>query len=309
VLLPLAFAQCRATPPASSELVLALTADAALAESIAAAPAGGFWLGVPGALLEIDSTGATRHRIAVAGDAVPSVIHAADGWLLLRAGGRVARLAHDGQGAVVFGEAERDEPVRLAARPGYVLRATATGAVIGLDADSLRQRWSWGRLGRGTRALALSPLDDQAYQSLAAGGDDGAPAQLLVRDLQTGRILARYEPDGVVQALETDDAGTLYALLDEDGRAVVLALRVSAEGMEPRWRQAVGPWLPEARLRVSARGHRAAVIYSGAERPGVLLDASTGARLARLDEGPVDAAFAADGALFMLRAGEVRVMR
>ncbi|HEV2149304.1 MAG TPA: hypothetical protein VGR37_18015, partial [Longimicrobiaceae bacterium] len=187
-------------------------------------------------------------------------------------------------------------------RGGYVL--SRNGGVLGVAAGSLRPVWGWPERGAAGTALAVSPLGDRVYHAL--GGDE---PRILVRDAQTGRILAERAMGGPVRVLETGLDGTLYALVGE-GRLALAALRPGPEGLEELWDRALRGATAEGgvRLAVSPAEPRLAVVSP--EDGGTLrvLDAATGETLSS-EAGVLDAAWAADGALYVLTPEEVRLVR
>jgi hypothetical protein len=187
---------------------------------------------------------------------------------------------------------------------GYVVRPH--GGILGVDAATLRPKWGWPERGAPGTALAVSPLGDRVY--LALGGDE---PRILTRDAQSGRVLAETEAPGEVRRLLAGPDGVLYALVGEGRRGALLALRPGPEGLETVWREELGSIGAgdSARVVVSSRGDRLAVVSAEGEGTARLLDARTGRLLRSSRPGVVDAAFAPDGALWLLRADELRVAR
>ncbi len=66
---------------------------------------------------------------------------------------------------------------------------------------------------------------------------------------------------------------------------------------------------PPAELRVSPTGERVVLFAPRGEGPLRVLDARTGEPLGRVEQGPLDADFGPDGALYLLYGEEIRVVR
>lgn len=225
-------------------------------------------------------------------------VRAGDELITLDEAGRV-RARRGGVGA---------GPMALDPRARHVYWATDAGAVFGLEPRLLRPLWAWPRLGRAVAALAVSPQGDRLYQALDPR--PGEPPRLLVRDVQTGRVLQELPLPAPARALAAAPGGALYALLADGDAAQVLALRPGgAEGLQIAWQQAV-PLAPAAappRLRASPHGERLALAAPGAELR--LLEAADGTLAARVADAPLDADYAPDGTLYVLFEGEVRGIR
>jgi hypothetical protein len=188
-------------------------------------------------------------------------------------------------------------------------RATGGGAVLAYDATSLEPRWGWAALGAPATAAAGSLLGDRFYLALAdtAGAAGG---EVLIRDLQTGRVLSRAFFPVPLVGLLPDPGGGLVALLREEGGGAVMGLRHAQGDLPIRWRHTLAELGLEAepQLRGSARTPRIAVFGEGNENGLHVLDAETGRRLGRVREAVLDAGFGDDGALYLLDATSIRVV-
>lgn len=266
------------------------------------------WLGGPEGLRVLEG-GREVRRVPVEGEGAPRVLGAMGGRLLVRTGERV--LALDPRGAEP--RAERGEVrgrVLRDVRGRFLLVASPSGEVRGLDPRSLEPLWVWPSLGE-TSAAALSPEGDRVY--LAVSRDEGAAA-LLSRDLQTGRALRGEDLSADVEWLEAGPRGELFALVDArgGGEGSVVALAPGGAGLASLWRRSLRSLRLEGEVeaRLAPGGTRLVLFAPGNDAGLRVLDAETGEPRGSV-RGPVrDAAFAADGAsLYLLTGSEVRVVR
>lgn len=295
-----------ATVEVGAGRTLPLPAPVDSAASIAAAPGGRVWLAAGGRLALLDTARAPAPAPVELGTADAARILGSDtAAVYLRAGTRVlavqpdsgrVRARRSGVGADGFAPDPRG-------RGAFV--ATRWGGVTGVAPGSLRPLWSWPERGSAGTALAVSPLGDRVYQAL--GGDE---PRILVRDAQTGRILAETETAAAVRSLDAGPDGTLYAVVGEGRRAALSALRPGPAGLAERWDVALrGLELGDsARVVVSPAGGRVALVSREGGGTLRVLDAATG-RVVSGETGVLDAAFAADGSLLVLTAREVRIVR
>jgi hypothetical protein len=269
--------------------------------------AGRSWVGRPGGLARLDGASVAA-RVATEGAEVPRVVGRAAGRLVVRVGARV--LALDPETAEVMAErAEMEGILSIDPLERYLYRATGGGAVLAYDATSLEPRWGWAALGAPATAAAGSLLGDRFYLALAdtAGAAGG---EVLIRDLQTGRVLSRAFFPVPLVGLLPDPGGGLVALLREEGGGAVMGLRHAQGDLPIRWRHTLAELGLEAepQLRGSARTPRIAVFGEGNENGLHVLDAETGRRLGRVREAVLDAGFGDDGALYLLDATSIRVV-
>ncbi len=284
---------------------LPLAAPVDSTASIAAAPGGRVWLAAGGRLALLDTARAPASvPVELGTEDAARVVGSDTAAVYLRAGSRLLAVQPDsgrvrarrgGVGAAGFAPDPRGG--------GFV--GTRWGGVTGLAPGSLRPLWSWPERGAAGTALAVSPLGDRVYQAL--GGD--AP-RILVRDAQTGRILADTEAAGEVRSLDAGPDGTLYAVTGAGRRATLAALRPGPAGLDERWDVAlrsleVGD---SARVVVSPAGRRVALVSREGGGTLRVLDAATG-QVVSGETGVLDAAFAADGSLLVLTPREVRIVR
>ncbi len=273
--------------------------------SIAAAPGGRVWLAAGGRLALLDTArapasvpvelGTTDAARVVGSDTAAVYLRAGTRLLAVQTDSGRVRARRVGVGADGFAPDPRGG--------GFV--ATRWGGVTGLAPGSLRPLWSWPERGAAGTALAVSPLGDRVYQAL--GGDE---PRILVRDAQTGRILAETETAAAVRSLDAGPDGTLYAVTGEGRRATLAALRPGPAGLTERWDVAlrgleVGD---SARVVVSPAGGRVALVSREGGGTLRVLDAATG-QVVSGETGVLDAAFAADGSLLVLTGREVRIVR
>jgi hypothetical protein len=271
--------------------------------------AGRSWVGRPGRLARLDGA-AVAAAVATAGAEVPRVVGGAGGRLVVRVGARV--LALDPESAEVMAErAEMAGILSIDPLERYLYRATGSGAVLAYDAVSLEPRWGWAALGAPATAATGSLLGDRLYLALSDTAGAGAPGgEVLIRDLQTGRVLSRVFFPVPLAGLLPDPRGGLVALLREEGGGAVMGLGHAQGDLPLRWRHTLDELGLEAepQLRASARTPRIAVFGEGNENGLHVLDAETGRRIGRVREAVLDAGFGADGALYLLDATSIRVV-
>jgi hypothetical protein len=176
-----------------------------------------------------------------------------------------------------------------------------------LGGDDLVPVAGWPEVGRDAVGAAVSRLGDRVYVALDAGADGDAPPLLHVRDAQSGRVLASLaQPDPARDPAASED-GRLYAC---SGGAAV-AYRHVPGGLERDWERPLGVLEGEeaCALRLDGAGDRLAVFSRGAGGGLALLARDDGRVLGETPEAPLDAAFAADGRLYVLEGATVRVVR
>jgi hypothetical protein len=298
-------------PPAVPTLVRSFELpEAAPRGALLSGPRGLLWITVPGALLALDpATGEVRLRAEPDALATAVPLGADAEQIYVRAGSDLVRLNAEGS---VRARRPLASPGAVALDPlgRHVLVGTDVGAVIGLHPRQLRPSWAWPRLGAPATALAVSPEGDRVYLALApAGASDGA--RLLQRDAQTGRVLHETDLTGTVEDLRATAAGTVLAVLRDDSGYELLALRASDRGLVTIWRRPISAAAPRVavRLRVDDRGRRVALLKTGGDAGLVILDAGDGSVLSESADAPLDAAFGAHGALYLLYPREIRVLQ
>jgi hypothetical protein len=194
----------------------------------------------------------------------------------------------------------------LDARGRAMYQGAGSGAVLEHDPATLEPLSGWPALAARTTALAASPEGDRLYQAVTSE-EDGE--RLLIRDLQTGRVLAEVPLEGVLEAMAADGRGMLYGLLREGRRLTVVALRPAADGLEPVWRRRLSGRAGEGEVRLVESAGRIAVVVPPPAPRVRLLDARDGALLGRAGGEPLDFAFDSGGALWGLYRGVVRRLR
>ncbi|HEX2189433.1 MAG TPA: hypothetical protein VHG51_11070 [Longimicrobiaceae bacterium] len=272
--------------------------------SIAAGPAGRLWLAAGGRLAVLDTAGGPAAALDLEAPGPARFVGSDTAAVYLLAGTRLLAVAPDG-GRVRArrGGVGEDGFAPDPGGGGYL--ATRGGGVLRAAPGTLEPVLGWPERGPPGTALAVSPLGDRVYQAL--GGED---PEVLTRDAQTGRVLARSEAGGEVRRLEAGPDGTLYALRGEGRRAALAALRPGPAGLEELWESTLRALdLDDSvRLAVSPAGTRLALVSAAGGGTLRVLDAATGQVVAG-EGGVVDAAWAADGALLLLTPREVRVVR
>ncbi|HEX6912513.1 MAG TPA: hypothetical protein VF142_19055 [Longimicrobium sp.] len=296
---------CRRDAALPTERTLPLPAPAAEGATLAADSAGLLWVGTPGRLTALDTAGRTAARIRVRGDAPPR--------LLWRSGSRLAiagtrRLAWAEVRDSVATGGWASPSLRAAARDPrgrWVVAATRRGGVMGLDPATLRPVWGWPETGGEALGVAVSPLADRVYVSVDRAGD--LPPAIHVRDAGSGRVLLTAEQTDPLRGLAAGPDGTLYA----HANGVVVRLRHGEGGLRRVWQETppVRGSGGEMELRVDPSGERVAVFGRGRGAGLALLDARTGRVLSVTRRAPLDAAFGAEGRLYLLEPAAVRVLR
>ncbi len=238
----------------------------------------------PGGLHRVHRRGAGRGHLAGVRGAAGAAGHRP------RPGGGPRGAGHGRRGAR-GGERHRGRvPARRHAPPRRVARQRAgagtarRGGAGRLRAAPPGRGFRGDPLGRGAGAgagvaapaveLAGARLRRHGAGRVAAGrpglpGARGDEPRILVRDAQTGRILATTETAAGVRSLDAGPDGTLYALRGEGRRATLAALRPGTAGLEGALGR--GPALPGGgRLRagggVPGGAARGAGVAGG--RPG-----------------------------------------
>jgi hypothetical protein len=288
---------------AGATLPLAEPADSGA--SLWAAPDGRLWLASGGRLVQVDTArGAARARLELGAAGPARVLGSDTAALYVRAGTALLTVDARRGGVRARRDGVGEDGFALDPRGGGGYVAARNGGVLGVAAGSLRPGWGWPERGAAGTALAVSPLGDRVYQAL--GGDE---PRILTRDAQTGRILGEYAVGAPVRVLEAGLDGTLYAVSGE-GRLALEALRPGPDGLEELWGRALRGTGEEGgvALEVSPAEPRLAVLSP--EEGGTLrvVDAVSGETLSS-ERGVLDAAWGADGALYVLTQRAVRVVR
>lgn len=269
--------------------------------------AGRFWVGRPGEAVGLDSTGAAGVRVRVGSGAAPELLGETADALHLRAGDTLIAVwpASGERRGARAGFAR--VPVLPDARGRFIYQGAGSGAVLGFDPATLDPVWGWAARGARTTALAAAPEGDVVWQALAS---DGGDARILERDVQTGRILIDLELDAPVHGLVTAAGGDVFAALGDGPRVEVVRLRSRAGALTRVWR-AVARLEGEGEVRLlHAPGARALAVFRAGSDAGLrVLDTEDGSPLGSVEETPLDAAFAPDGALYLLRADAIRGVR
>jgi hypothetical protein len=305
VLLALLAAGCRRQDSLPADHRIALPAPAAGGTTLAVDSAGLLWIGVPGRLVAVDTAGRARAEVAIGRDSVPRLLWRAGTRLVIAHGRRLDRAeASGGQAAAGWGSTA----LRAAARDPrgrWVFTANRRGGVTGLDTATLRPLWGWPETGGEALAMAVSPLADRVYVSVDRAGE--LPAAVQVRDAGSGRVLMSAEQTDPLRGLVAASDGALYG----HANGLVLRLRHGPQGLRRVWGETPPVRGPEGEmeLRVDPSGTRVAVFGRGRGARLAVLDAATGRVLGQTQTAPLDAAFGAEGRLYLLEPGSVRVVR
>ena len=178
---------------------------------------------------------------------------------------------------------------------------TVTGVRSLHHPDTLAPEWGWAARATPSTALAISPEGDRVYQAVVE--DEGDDARLLVRDLQTGRVLHVMTAVAPLEHLEVDRRGWVYGLEQgRRGRAVV-ALQPRGGEVETVWRHELAGESDRSPGRLAIGRDRVAVWGVGEEEDLLLLTTEDGSVVGRSAPAPLDGAFDPDGSLWVLRPG------
>jgi hypothetical protein len=264
------------------------------------------WLAGAGEIVRMDAAGQEVARISVPEDATAEVIGAHDDRLYFQTP-RAILLVDAAESRVV---AERQQMAAEAfvadLRGRFVLGTSGAGAVIGHHPESLEPTWGWGAVGAAGAALALSPEGDRVYQAISPA--DGGEPELLVRDVQTGRIVRRRELADPPVAVVAGGSLTVFVLeADGEGGGGVEALRWRGGELETLWRRSLGDLgiRGSARIRISPDRSRLAVLGLQNDEGLHVLDGETGDKVGRLRGDPLDVRFGPAGEIFLLYRGEL----
>jgi len=298
--------------PAAPVLVRSLTLPSALpaGSTMNAGADGTLEIGRGGRVLAIDpESGVLLWESDLETQSGARVLGRGGERLYVRAGAELITLDADGE---IRMRRDRLATAIVALDPfvRHVYTATETGAVIGLDPRLLRPRWAWPRLGRAATAMAVSPEGDRLYLALAPTAV-GGESQVLVRDVQNGRVLHESTLPGAVRDLRVAANGVVFAMVGTGAGAEIHALRPGPEGLTAHWRRSADEWGlgAGAQLRVDHDGHRLAAFAAGPGGGLRMLDAESGDPIGDAMPAPIDAGFGANGTLFVLFAREIQVLR
>jgi hypothetical protein len=281
-----------------------LPAEGAQGATLAVDSAAIAWVGAPGRLVGVDSSGAVVAEVATGGVEVPRLLWREGDRLVIALPDRLTTAPAAG-GTAPEGWASEGATALRDPRGRWIYALTPHGGVVGLDAATLQPRWGWPEAGAHALAGAVSPLADRVYLALDTAG--GRDAHLQVRDAATGRVLATADQEPPVVGLVASGDGGVFAAAG----GAALRLAPTADQVRPVWRQATtvrgaDGWMA---VRVDPAGRRVAVFGRGEGGRLALLDARTGEVLGVSTEAPSDAAFRADGRLYLLEADALRVIR
>lgn len=284
------------------ERVLSIGAIHSLPDSTAATLAidasGRFWLGSPEAV-RLFGPESTRMVVQHAWESSPQVMGRRGEQIYLRVGDTV--FVHGAADNLIARGSFGANPVVVDARGRALLQGASSGAVLAHHPDSLAPIWGWAARATPSTALAVSPEGDRVYHAVI--GEPGGDAQLLVRDLQTGRVLHVMTAAAPLRQLQVDARGWLYALEGEPGRRAAVALQPGGGEVRVVWRRAIPGDSDGATLGLAVGDARVAVWGGEGEEGVLLLSAEDGSVLGRAMPAPLDGAFDPDGSFWVLRPG------
>ena len=217
------------------------------------------------------------------------------GWLSAD-GDTVARRAASDIDAVALDPSSR-----------YLLTTTGPGTVVIHDPVGLEPIFGWAAVGAESPDLAFAAEGDVVYQPVYAFEFRETP-EILVRDLETGRIRQRLPLTAPVDAIAASARGTVVAAgtTAEGAEASGFAWR---EGhLREVWRAGLDGAAAGERLRmkIDPAGRLMAVMTHNDEAGLHLVEVETGRVVDRLRGSFRDFAFDREGRLWALYPGELR---
>ncbi|MEX2570375.1 MAG: hypothetical protein WD737_03655 [Gemmatimonadota bacterium] len=298
---------CRAGPPDTLAIAERIALPDSAFSSLYMAADDTIWLGAPGALVRIDAGGRELRHIPLGAPAVPEHIGTFGGMSYFRAGPSTVRVDAVADSAVtaredIVGRSFITDPLGR-----FVYRADESGAVVAHDPLSLEAVWGWPAVGGQATALAVTSHGDRMYQAVA--GSDGTESALLVRDLQTGRILDRLALADPLQLLLMPADGPLLGVSWGGApRGSVAAFHWRDGDLDVSWRRTFadlglsGP----VRAALSPSGRLLAILARESEAGLHVLDVETGRTVERLREAALDVGFGATDEVYLLARDELR---
>lgn len=268
-----------------------------------------FWLAAPGAILRLPQDSLTPKRLPLASPGSPQFVGRTDSAAIFRTASNVLAASLSGDSILAANDGAPSDVAVLDVRDRYLFTTTGPGEVILYRPETLEPIWGWAAVGAPSDALALSPEGDRVYQAVGPS-EYRESAEILVRDLQTGRILRTVEMPEVVRALVAAPSGSLYGTMwdDELGGASAFALVWAGGELEVAWRRGFGDIGIEApaTLKLSPVGDSAGILGLNEEAGIHILDVNTGDTVDRLRIEALDFAFDPAGRLYLLFPGELR---
>lgn len=273
---------------------------------------GSFWLGRPGGLLRLPSATGGALGVNVGPLEPMHLLGTAGPLLLFRSSDGLAAVGEEG---LVAEAAAESDSAALDPVGEYLLTATENGTIVAYRAHDLAPVWGWPAVGAPANALEFTPEGDRVYQP-------GGPFEyrehpvLLVRDIQTGRIVREFETPGEIVALVAGSDDTIYGVWTGGGRvdAEAFALGWRGGAIVTLWTHSLADLDLEPPLRIvlapSARSLALAGTREGTEETAGLhlLDVETGRSSNRYFGPFLDLAFDHLDRLWLLHPGELRRM-
>lgn len=271
--------------------------------------AGIFWLAAPGAILRLTPDSLTPQRLAVAASEPPEFVGRTDSIAVFRTSSSLIAASLSGETILAERAGTHSDVAVLDVRDRYLFTTSLSGEVIIYRPETLDPIWGWAAVGSLSEAVALSPQGDRVYQAVGPSEYRESP-EILVRDLQTGRILRTVEMPEIVRALVAAPSGSLYGTMwnDELGAASAFALVWEAGELDVAWRRGfgdIGIQAP-ATLKLSPDGDSIGILGLNEEAGIHILDVNTGDTMDRLRIEALDFAFDPAGRLYLLVPGELR---
>lgn len=197
------------------------------------------------------------------------------------------------------------EAVAVDPRGRFLYRTAEAGSLVAHDLDSLIPRWGWAAVGAEGTALSLSPGGDYLFEATTTVEEQ---PELLVRDVQTGRILRRIELSDPARTLFSTRDGSVYAVGGSRDGGSVAAFGWRDGELERQWQRSFGDFDVESPVRaaLSPSGRLLAILGIEQESGLYLLDTGDGRTIERLRGPALDIGFDRADRPFLLVRGELR---
>ena len=264
------------------------------------------WLAGPTRIVHLDSAGQQVAHLDFPGtpEAGAEILGDAAGMLFFRVGPALGALAPGRDSLRVGAPIGKTDALTLDPLGRFAYQSGGHGAITAHEAETLRPVWGWPALGGLSEGIALSPEGDRLYQAVAP--KDGQRL-LLVRDLQTGRILRQIEVEGEVRRMAMATDGGIYVVESHRGDADVVRYTWAGGTLAEQWRTVLSGIEPASntQLHTAPSGQLLAVLTPENEEGLHILDAETGVMLGQVAGPARDVAFRSTGEILLLVPGEI----
>lgn len=305
LLVAIGLSACRGTDPDTLSIVERIPLPGTFA-SLHIADDGALWLGNSDGIVRTDPTGVVSGRFPFSSGSAPDRIATTASGLYFRSGSAFHLIDPGTDSLLIHRDDMPGDAVAMDPRGRYLFRTGGAGAILAHDAPSLDPIWGWGAIGAEGTAIAVSPQGDRVYEAITDNDDTG---ELLVRDLQTGRVLERLDLPHPVRILLAAEDGSLVGIgwrADGSGGTLFRLAWIGGE-IGTVWSRSTGDLgiSPPMRLRLSGRGDRLAVLAMNDEAGLHVLDMETGRTVDRLGGRADDVAFDPADRIYLLDSSVV----